>query len=686
MAGKSLIGALRVTLGLDSAEFTKGAAKAKQEVTAMQRGFGALKGAVAGMIGMIGVDLVNDLRALARESIGAVGGLGELAAQIGVSTDALQSLRYAASQTGVSDEELEKSLSQLTRRLGDAAAGAKEPAKAFKALGVDIRDAAGNVRPTEQVLLDVADGLSKIKTPAEQAAIAVDLFGKSGMTMIPMLKEGKKSLEEYMRTAKEIGVVIDEATIANADAVDDQHTANDRVVKMKIDKMFAEQASTMAAIEVRWAQFKVGLLDGLGASMEAIGTVFGAVERNFHAFASTLLTARENVLRWSARIGDAVSGLPARVIGYMQRLVTGVQQWLGTRLNAVFDGVKKKVDAAGQWFYDLYDKVVGHSYIPDMVDEIGQHMRRLDAELVAPTSKATVAAAEQFRALQQEVSSILDRLFPENAERNRFEGELATLNQYFDTLIKRGGNALTVERQRAAAVSALQRAYLGLNRDGPGGVGFDASRIESTIGGKSIEEMSEEIADRAGTALDMTKKRADTMRVQVVDSFAQMVDGSLRELDRFIGGIKSGNWLDIVGGLLSTIDSIAAAMSGGKGTSFGPFTFGNRSGGGTPGFASGGAMRLGGFPGIDRNLLSLNGRPLARVSAGESMEIRPANDGGGMGRGRIDLFVHPSGEFDTRTAATADQRIAVHAPNIQRSAASMAVGQLSRRASYSLDG
>lgn len=49
-----------------------------------------------------------------------------------------------------------------------------------------------------------------------------------------------------------------------------------------------------------------------------------------------------------------------------------------------------------------------------------------------------------------------------------------------------------------------------------------------------------------------------------------------------------------------------------------------------PGFASGGGGVFGGFGGVDQNVLSLNGSPIARVSRGEAFSVTAANDGGGI--------------------------------------------------------
>lgn len=51
------------------------------------------------------------------------------------------------------------------------------------------------------------------------------------------------------------------------------------------------------------------------------------------------------------------------------------------------------------------------------------------------------------------------------------------------------------------------------------------------------------------------------------------------------------------------------------------------------GFASGGSFMIGGRGGIDSNIMSINGLPIARVSYGERVNIDPANDHGSGWRG-----------------------------------------------------
>jgi hypothetical protein len=97
----------------------------------------------------------------------------------------------------------------------------------------------------------------------------------------------------------------------------------------------------------------------------------------------------------------------------LRNLYNGVKTWIMDKLNAVFDWLKGKLLAVGQWFFNLYDAVVGNSYIPDMVDEIGQHIARLQSNMVAPIQKMTGKAAEAFKQLQTDVGNIMAQLFPD---------------------------------------------------------------------------------------------------------------------------------------------------------------------------------------------------------------------------------------------------------------------------------
>ena len=135
----------------------------------------------------------------------------------GVATEQLSALKFAAEQSGTSFETVEKSLIKLARNANEAAQGTKTQADAFEALGVSVTDANGNLRPMNDLLLDSADRFALMENETEKAALAQDIFGKSGVDMLPLLNEGREGIKAYTDQASDLGVVYSQ-DLANSSA------------------------------------------------------------------------------------------------------------------------------------------------------------------------------------------------------------------------------------------------------------------------------------------------------------------------------------------------------------------------------------------------------------------------------------------------------------------------------------
>ncbi len=147
--------------------------------------------------------------------------LHKLAQKTGVSVEALSGLRYAAELSDVSAESLTKALKKLSVSLFDAKTGGEEGGAALKALGIRVTDASGPIRATEEVLLDLADRFSSLPDSAEKAALAVRLFGRDGLSLIPMLNLGRDGLTAMMEEAKRLGLVLSASAARAAEEFND---------------------------------------------------------------------------------------------------------------------------------------------------------------------------------------------------------------------------------------------------------------------------------------------------------------------------------------------------------------------------------------------------------------------------------------------------------------------------------
>lgn len=204
----------------------------------------SVKGAFAALIGTIGA---GSILKLAKDAVDAVGGLGEMAAQLGVTTDTLQAFQYAASQVGLNSEEMQTGLGKLTRTIGDAAEGSKSAIDAFDKLGIGVLDSSGNVRSTEEIIREVADALQGIDDPARRASIAVDLFGKAGQKMLPFLENGARGIDDLVTQAASLGLIFDEGIIRGADEASDKLATLSKVLGTQMTAALVELAPLLTA-------------------------------------------------------------------------------------------------------------------------------------------------------------------------------------------------------------------------------------------------------------------------------------------------------------------------------------------------------------------------------------------------------------------------------------------------------
>jgi len=123
-------------------------------------------------------------------------------------------------------------------------------------------------------------------------------------------------------------------------------------------------------------------------------------------------------------------GMYTGVWNVLKKLGSAIKEWLGDKLGAIFDGVRKKLKFVADLFFQLYDAVVGNSYIPDMVDEIGQNMDRLEKLMVDPAEKATKKVKEAFRDMASDALSLMNQLFPLAAQLRDINSDLVSLDKF----------------------------------------------------------------------------------------------------------------------------------------------------------------------------------------------------------------------------------------------------------------
>lgn len=403
-------------------------------------------------------------------------------------------------------------------------AGEAEPLRAF---GVFLNEAAVKAKAAQMGIVGVNGALTDQQKIAVRAALILEQTQKAQGDVARTSDSTANRVREFQAALRELQVSVGTKLLPMFTPVLSGFTS-----------VFNALASLPAPVQGAIAGFAafaaaVGPLVTIGGGLT---TVFGKMLPLLAKLGPALGIVRTALLALMANpyvlAGAAViTGIYLawqnwdKIAAIVQRVYIGVKTWLGDKLKPVFDWVKSKVDAVTGAFRTMWDKVVGHSYVPDMVDGIATEFGRLKAVMVDVAQKATEDVGRSFADV---------------------------------------------------AVRAVD--------------GFAAAFTDAITGARSFASAFSDLAR------------------SIIADIIQMTTRFL--IFKAISGIFGGG-----AGLVNNAGGLPTGWSGANPTA-GPI-----------GMASGGSGIFGGFGGIDRNVLSLNGTPIARVSKGEHFRVDPDSGG-----------------------------------------------------------
>lgn len=203
-----LAGALEIQMMADIARLSRDMSDAKRVVG---DAMGWIKGAVAGAVGALSI---NAFAGWIKGAIDAADATYQLSQKTGIAAKDIAGIQLAFQQAGLGSEAMGTSIARMSRQMAEGNA-------AFRTLGVETRNADGSLRDTMAVLYDTADAFAGIKDGAGKTALAMEIFGKSGAELIPLLNGGADGLREMAAMAEKLGLVISSETAEAADKFND---------------------------------------------------------------------------------------------------------------------------------------------------------------------------------------------------------------------------------------------------------------------------------------------------------------------------------------------------------------------------------------------------------------------------------------------------------------------------------
>lgn len=209
--------------------------------------------------------------------------LGRLSETLGISAEALQSLGGAAALAAdVPWDTFVGGMSKLSIASAKAAAGATEVQEAFGK--VSLRGANGQLKATDQLMLDLADDFEKVKNPQEKLHRAVELFGREGgKSFVAFLNKGSAAIRQLQETYSESGAAITQEQIEAAEKLSTSNHLLEFSMK-GLTNAFANPRAIEALAGLKEALAKLAISKGIHVLLDRMGTSFAKLLDSMEGF------------------------------------------------------------------------------------------------------------------------------------------------------------------------------------------------------------------------------------------------------------------------------------------------------------------------------------------------------------------------------------------------------------------
>lgn len=288
-----------------------------------------------------------------RSSIDAADEARKSAQATGLAVKQYTALQYAAKLAGVGTGELDSGLSRFNRTIDEAANGGKAQVEAFDRIGVSVLDAGGKLKSNQQIFAEVATRFQEMPDGVQKSALAMELFGRSGTKLIPLLNGGAAGLEELRKEAEALGLVIGEDQAAAAEVFNDNLTRLGDVStgagnKISADMLPALVELTDLLVEVnKEGEATTVIADVVGGGLKALGTIvllvanaFGSLGRFIGAAAAAASAAANGEFSQAVDIMRSVGEENSREQGVMLERIKNL--WSGAGEAVANSAVEQK--------------------------------------------------------------------------------------------------------------------------------------------------------------------------------------------------------------------------------------------------------------------------------------------------------------------------------------------------------
>lgn len=335
------LGALVIKIGADTAAFEHGIRRVQGQVERWGSDLQSAAGQAAlafKLLGAAAASLTAATVGLAVASAKTGDEFAKLSAKTGETVETLSALSFAAKLSNVPIEGLQVGLRHLAVQMSQGASGSGEAAKAFRELGVQTQTATGQLRPTGEVLLAVADRFAGMRDAAQRAALAQQLFGRSGVDLLPLLNQGSAAIKTQMEEARQLGGVWSTEAAQGAQTFMDNLQRLEVVGKGFLDLVGRELIPVVNEIALSMLQWVKNNRQLLEQQLVEWARALGQAMKDMATILQTVAPAMETIGVVAGLIGRAVM-IAGRIIAIFMAMIIGTVVHAGASWSAFLEKI-----------------------------------------------------------------------------------------------------------------------------------------------------------------------------------------------------------------------------------------------------------------------------------------------------------------------------------------------------------
>lgn len=415
---------LVATLSLDSSKYEQGLGDAEENAKSFGgRLSGFLKGGVAVFAGLTTAvaGLSTAFVAGAKTTANYGDEVDKMSQKLGLSTEAYQKWDYVLNLAGTDIQSMTTGLKTLTNKIDDARNGSSSAQEMFAKLGISMEDLSNMSR--EEVFEATIKGFQGMADSTERAALANDLYGRSGQNLTPLFNQTAEQTQEQIELAEKYGMVMSEDAVKASAAFNDSLTTMNMTIKGLKNRMMGDFLPSLTEVTDGLAKVFTGdmsgadqIVAGIDSLMQDIGEKIPKITelggKIISGFATAIVKGAPLLFQEGTKLltnlaGEFIKGLPELVkvgANIITSVVDGIVDSIPTLIEAIPDIIVSLTLAVAENLPKIIES--GGKILIAIVDGIIQAVPQLIRQapaIIASFAQAIINAKETIIASGREL-------------------------------------------------------------------------------------------------------------------------------------------------------------------------------------------------------------------------------------------------------------------------------------------